>query len=118
MAIELSRERKHRFGDENLTKVVSPSTEGYDRGSKFAFYRRIPSLQTYVLVAQDRPSVEVYERQPDGWQWLLSEANDLSESLSLPSIGCTLALAEVYDNVSFAPPARPRDKAGDAIQTR
>lgn len=101
-----------------LIEVLSPSTEGYERGSKFAFYRRISSLQTYVLVAQDRPSVEVYERQPDGRQWLLSEANVLSESLPLPSIGCTLALAEVYDNVSFPPPAPPQDGAKDAARSR
>jgi len=90
-----------------LIEVLSPSTEGYDRGNKFAFYRRIPSLQTYVLVAQDRPLVEAYARQPDGRQWLLSEANGLSESLSLPAVGCTLRLADVYENVVFPPPPAP-----------
>ncbi len=90
-----------------LIEVLSPSTEGYDRGNKFAFYRRIPSLQTYILIAQDRPLVEAYARQLDGRQWLLSEANDLSETLSLPAVGCTLRLADVYENVVFPPPSAP-----------
>jgi Uma2 family endonuclease len=54
-----------------IVEVLSPSTEGYDRGQKFANYRRIPSLETYVLVAQDRAHIEKFERRPDG-QWLLS----------------------------------------------
>jgi Uma2 family endonuclease len=101
-----------------LIEVLSPSTEGYDRGNKFAFYRRLPSLQNYVLVAQDRPQVEVYERQPDGRQWLLSEANDLSESLPLPAAGCVLRLADVYENVVFSPAAAPQSESDDATRSR
>jgi Uma2 family endonuclease len=117
---------ERRFGDEHLDtllnptlliEVLSPSTEAYDRGQKFANYRRITSLQTYVLVAQDRPHIEKFERWPDG-QWLLSEASDLAGSLPLPSIGCTLTLAEVYDNVSFPPPSPPQDAAEDAARSR
>jgi Uma2 family endonuclease len=100
-----------------IIEVLSPSTEGYDRGQKFANYRRIPSLETYVLVAQERAHIEKFERRPDG-QWLLSEASDLTGTLPLPSIGCTLVLAEVYDNVSFPPPAPPQDGAEDAARSR
>src|SRR5262249_32000266 len=48
-----------------LIEVLSPSTEAYDRGKKFAHYRRIPSLVEYVLVAQDRPLVERFTRRDD-----------------------------------------------------
>jgi Uma2 family endonuclease len=41
-----------------VVEVLSDSTEKYDRGVKFGHYRQIPSLQEYVLVAQDRPLVE------------------------------------------------------------
>ena len=43
-----------------LVEVLSPSTADYDRGGKFTHYRRLPSLQEYVLISQDRPLVEHY----------------------------------------------------------
>ncbi len=55
-----------------LIEVLSPSTEAYDRGSKFALYRKIASLREYLLVAQDQPNIERYVRQGD--VWILSEA--------------------------------------------
>lgn len=48
-----------------LIEVLSKSTENYDRGAKFGMYRQIPSLQEFVLVAQDKPLVERYVRQPE-----------------------------------------------------
>lgn len=83
-----------------LIEVLSPSTEQYDRGRKFESYRALASLREYVLIAQDRPHIERYVRQSHG-EWLLSEANGLDASLELPSIGCTLALADVYAKVDF-----------------
>lgn len=81
-----------------IIEVLSPTTEGYDRGAKFAHYRRLASLQQYVLVAQDRLSIECYTRHaPD--QWLLSEVTELEQILTLGSIGCTLTLKEVYEKV-------------------
>lgn len=80
-----------------IVEVLSASTEGYDRGLKSARYRRRASLQEYILVAQDRVSVERYTRQGEGW--LLTEATSLDDVIDLPSIGCTLALRDVYDKV-------------------
>ncbi len=81
-----------------IVEVLSPSTEDYDRGRKFAYYRSIPSLQVFVLVAQDRAHVEVFTRQPDD-RWLLWETDDLDGTLELPEIGATLKMADVYDRV-------------------
>jgi len=80
-----------------LIEVLSPSTEAYDRGGKFAHYRKIPSLREYLLVTQDQPIIERYQRQGD--VWILSEAEGLDASVSLESIGCILSLREVYDKV-------------------
>ena len=85
-----------------LFEILSPATADYDRGGKFAQYRRLPSLAEYVLVSQDRPLVEHYVRQAHD-QWLLSEQAALSDALLLPSIGCQLPLAEIYLKVQFAP---------------
>ena len=79
-----------------IVEVLSPSTERYDRGSKFLHYRSIPSLACYVLVSQDRVHVECFVRQDDGG-WSSTELEDLAETLELPSIGCRLPLAAVYD---------------------
>lgn len=37
-----------------IVEVISPSTEAYDRGGKFALYRRLAGLQKYVLVGSER----------------------------------------------------------------
>jgi Uma2 family endonuclease len=92
-----------------IVEVLSASTEAYDRGKKLDSYRTIPSLQECVLIAQDEYHVYVYTRQPDN-RWLLSEADDVNEVLSLDSIGCRLPLAEVYRKVKIAEadPEQPR----------
>jgi Uma2 family endonuclease len=83
-----------------LIEVLSPSTRDYDRGTKFVHYRSLDSLRDYLLVSQDQPLVEHYVKQGDG-NWLLSEQADLSATVSLASIGCQLAMAEIYDRVRF-----------------
>lgn len=80
-----------------LIEVLSPSTEAYDRGGKFAHYRKIPTLSEYLLVAQDQPSIERYQRQGD--VWILTEAVGLDAVVPMESIGCMLSLREVYDKV-------------------
>ncbi len=88
-----------------LAEVLSPSTARYDRGEKLVHYRRIPSLREYLLIEQDRAYVERHER--DGARWILHEATGMDAALDLPSVGATLALADVYEGVAF-PPGRPR----------
>ncbi len=77
-----------------VIEVLSPSTEAYDRGDKFARYRRLDSLREYLLVAQDRVLVERYTRQ--GQEWLLTEFGKLDDVLRLDSIGCDVPLRQVY----------------------
>ena len=84
-----------------IIEVLSPSTEGYDRGKKFQHYREITSLNEYVLISQDSPRIERYGRQPDG-TWVFDDAHGLDASLALASIDCKLVLAEVYEQVTFA----------------
>lgn len=79
-----------------LIEVLSESTERYDRGRKAEHYRRIDALQEYLLVAQSEPRVERYRRQGER-EWVLTEAIGLEESMELASVGCVLALGDVYD---------------------
>ena len=98
-----------RFDDEHsdtllnptvIVEVLSPSTAGYDRGEKFEHYRKLESLQAYLVIAQDRVHVEHHMRQPDN-QWLLSETDSVDDGIELPSIACRLLVADIYEKVEF-----------------
>ncbi len=89
-----------------VIEVLSPSTEAYDRGLKFDNYRQIPSLRGYVLVSQEVPHVETFERRPDG-SWLMREDRKLDGSVELPGLNLSLPLAEIYDRVEFPASQRP-----------
>lgn len=88
-----------------IVEVLSESTESYDRGKKFEHYRLIPSLRHYILVSQDRVSVEVFTRQPTSDSredaWLLNASTKLEEALALSAIGCQLPLSEVFAKVDL-----------------
>ena len=83
-----------------IVEVLSPSTESYDRGKKFEHYRKIESLQDYVLISQDRMLVECFSRGSDG-SWSMRDASVCGQSIRLASLGCDLPLDEVYSKVEF-----------------
>ena len=98
-----------RFNDEHkdillnptvIVEVLSPSTKDYDRGGKFEHYRKLESLQEYLVIAQDRVHVEQHVRQAEG-QWLLSETDRVEDTIELPSIACRLSVADLYEKVEF-----------------
>lgn len=81
--------------------MLSPSTEAFDRGDKFRRYRTwLPTLQDYLLVAQDRALIDYYHRVEEH-KWELVSVEGLEASLHLESIHCTLRLADVYDRIIF-----------------
>lgn len=83
-----------------IIEVLSPATEAFDRGLKFQRYRELESLQEYLLIAQDSPHIERFIRLENGL-WQLSEARGLDAALHLTSIACQLALADVYEQITF-----------------
>ena len=82
-----------------IVEVLSPSTEAYDRGDKFAHYRQLQSLQEYILVSQDKVRVDHYVRHAA--QWILTDFQKLEQQLPLTSIQCELPLHEIYERVPF-----------------
>jgi Uma2 family endonuclease len=84
-----------------IVEVLSPSTEGYDRGEKAEHYRRLDSLTDYILIAQDRCRAEHYVRQGRN-EWLLSEKRAPEDTVDLISVGCTLSLEDIYAKVPGA----------------
>jgi Uma2 family endonuclease len=89
-----------------LVEVLSDSSEAYDRGEKFAHYRRIPSLREYVIVSQHKPLVEVFRRNEQG-QWVLAEEASAGQVARLESIGCALSVDAIYAD----PLREPGDEA-------
>ncbi|WP_293019407.1 MULTISPECIES: Uma2 family endonuclease [unclassified Moorena] len=53
-----------------IVEVLSPSTEAYDRGNKFAKYRKLKTLQEYVLIQSETIGVECFRRNQQGF-WVL-----------------------------------------------
>jgi Uma2 family endonuclease len=88
-----------------VVEVLSPSTELYDRTTKFRYLMTRESFQEYLLISQFEPRLEVMYRHPDG-VWRMRFATGLDQSVRLESIGVDLPLAEVYAGVTF-PPAPP-----------
>ncbi len=84
-----------------VVEVLSPSTEPKDRGEKFIRYLQIETLRSYLLVAQTEARVELFERGENG-NWIYSMVTGLENALEIPSLGVTLALSEIYDQVEFA----------------
>jgi Uma2 family endonuclease len=84
-----------------LIEVLSPSTEAFDRGEKFAHYRQIPSLQDYVLVGSEVARVEVHHRLGDG-SWRLTAA-ERGASVWVESLGLDLAVDAIYEGIELAP---------------
>ena len=90
-----------------IVEVLSPSTEAFDVGDKFTYYKSIESLTEYLLISQDRPHVVLYTKR-DEKVWLHREFNSLDEVIYLSSLNCEAALAEIYLDVEFENPDRPR----------
>ncbi|OAI21844.1 hypothetical protein A1359_18885 [Methylomonas lenta] len=81
-----------------IIEVLSESTERYDRAEKFHHYRKLTSLEEYVLIAQDTQRVECY-RRADAWDLHLYQQN---QPACFASIGLELPLADIYEGVVFA----------------
>lgn len=78
-----------------IVEVLSPSNAAIDRGSKFYQYRRLPSLQEYVLISQDEVMVDVsYRRESDLWETRI--VRGLDSRLQLPSLDIEISLADLY----------------------
>jgi len=87
-----------------IVEILSDSTEAFDRGDKFSYYKSIVSFSEYLLIAQHRPHVTQFVKHGDGF-WANYEYNDMSETVELRSVSCSLSLASIYRGVSFPDPS-------------
>jgi Uma2 family endonuclease len=96
----LDEQRDTLLNPNLIVEVLSPSTEAYDRGRKFKHYRSVESINQYLLVSSEQIGAELFTRQPDG-SWHLITVSRLEDWLDLQSVGCRLALADVYQKVDL-----------------
>lgn len=82
-----------------IIEVISPSTEAYDRGGKFALYRRLESLQEYVLVSSETKNVEVFRRNEQG-VWTFIPYGEV-DSIELLSVDAKIDVASIYEDVAL-----------------
>jgi Uma2 family endonuclease len=88
-----------------IVEVLSPSTADYDRGDKFAAYRKIASLKEYVVINPSNGSVDLFRKSDTGC-WTLHPTEGQT-AVEFASIGLSAALADIFEDVEFSNPPRP-----------
>ncbi|MES2733525.1 MAG: Uma2 family endonuclease [Bacteroidota bacterium] len=87
-----------------IVEVLSEATSSNDLGSKLDAYQRCPSLKAYIIVEQKQCWVRVYEKPGDFWQ-MHSILNAMGEMIVLESLGLTLSLEVIYQDIEFDEPS-------------
>ena len=80
-----------------IFEILSPTTELIDRNRKLDQYLEIASLEGYFLVSQDKPRIESYSRQGEGWFY--QDWSGLGASLVIDAVSCELPLSDIYSKV-------------------
>jgi hypothetical protein len=87
-----------------IVEVLSPSTAGLDFTAKLQEYKRIPSVQTYLICSQDEPRAWVWARQGDGsWPKLPRELIGREDRIALGGLDIELAMAAISRGIPDAP---------------
>lgn len=81
-----------------IIEVLSPSTEGYDRGGKFAIYRCFPSLKEYVLISSTAIEIDIFRPNLAG-KWELSSYG-AGEDVEFGAVGLTVPIEQIYEDIS------------------
>jgi len=83
-----------------IVEVFSPSTEAYDRGQKFRYYRALPSLKHYLLISSQAMYAELFTRASEE-DWLMTTASRPEDLVKLDAISAELRLGDLYRRVDF-----------------
>ena len=83
-----------------VAEVLSPSTEAYDRGEKFALYRRLESLKEYVLISSESISVDIF-RLNEKHRWELIPYSE-GDEIQLLSVNLSFRVEQLYEDIEFS----------------
>jgi Uma2 family endonuclease len=81
-----------------IAEVLSPSTEGFDRGSKFNAYRQLDSLQTYWLIDTENNRIDSFTRA-DNDDWLLHSYTQAEGEVEINHLAFRCLLNDIYEDV-------------------
>ncbi len=84
-----------------IIEVLSKSTQGYDHGDKFKFYRSLPTFQEYILIDQYKYGVEQYFKQAED-RWSINFYTQENENLKLVFLPWEISLKELYQRIDLA----------------
>ena len=92
-----------------IIEVLFETTKDYDRTRKFQLYKKLASLQNYILIEQDFAYIDCFVRQ--GQFWYVQTADDIGQNLHIPALDITVPLADIYERIEFPPTqTNPSDK--------
>ena len=83
-----------------IIEILSPSTRNYDQGIKFKLYREIPTLKEFITIDSESIGIEAYRINSQG-NWELKDYRSIDETLTIPSVGLSLSLKEIYDGTKL-----------------
>jgi Uma2 family endonuclease len=83
-----------------IAEVLSKSTQNYDQGDKFTYYRSIPELREYLLIDQTQFRVMQYVKT-DTSSWILTEPEGETATLTLSTVPFQLLFSDLYEGVDF-----------------
>ena len=90
-----------------IVEILSESTELFDRGEKWAHYRKIPSLRYYIMVSQQQPLVEVYARANAQSLFYYETFEGLDASVELRYLELSIPMPEIYEGIVFDAAPQP-----------
>lgn len=82
-----------------VVEILSPGTEGDDRGDKFLRYRQLPSLEEYVLLSMDEPRADLFRRGHEGL-WVLHQVG-ATDDLVLESLRFRVSIERLYRGIDL-----------------
>ena len=83
-----------------IVEILSDSTESFDRGHKFIYYKSIASFKEYLLISQTEILVTLYTKQDD-INWIRQDFNLLTDKVFLPFTECEIAFEDIYYDIEF-----------------
>jgi Uma2 family endonuclease len=79
-----------------IVEVLSPSTQHIDRREKAKTYRKIPSMEEYVIAAQSSAQLTIFRRSEG---WVAEIVSGAEAVVEFRSLGLSIPLAEIYRGV-------------------
>jgi Uma2 family endonuclease len=92
-----------------IVEILSESTERYDRGEKWAHYRKIPSLKYYIMVSQEKPLIELYGRPHAQSLFYFESFEGIDAMVDLREMSIQIPMTSIYEGIVFESNEAPNE---------